>query len=77
MVSIATKNTVAQIGRTQRRVVLGVRATTRRLRGLSIMHHDIWNAITNTSPGLVGTILLAGFIGVMAWVWWPAGFPPP
>ena len=32
------------------------------------MHHDIWNAITNTNPGLAGTILLAGFIGVMAWV---------
>ena len=30
------------------------------------MHHDIWNAITNTNPGLAGTLLLAGFIGVMA-----------
>jgi hypothetical protein len=55
----------------------GVRATTRRLRGLSIMQHDIWNAITNTNPGLAGTLLLAGFIGVMAWVWWPAGFLLP
>jgi hypothetical protein len=36
------------------------------------MHH-IWNAITNANPALAGTILLASFIGVMAWVWWPVG----
>jgi hypothetical protein len=41
------------------------------------MHHDIWYAITNTNPGLAGTILLAGFIGVMAWAWWPVGFLLP
>ena len=40
------------------------------------MHH-IWNAITNANPALAGTILLASFIGVMAWVWWPAGFLLP
>jgi len=30
------------------------------------------DAISN--PGVAATVLLAGFIGVMTWVWWPAGF---
>ena len=47
------------------------------MRDLSIMRHDIWNAITNANPALAGTILLAGFIGVLAWVWWPGGFLLP
>jgi hypothetical protein len=47
------------------------------LRGLSIMHHDIWNAITNANPALAGTILVAGIIGVLAWIWWPGGFLLP
>jgi ubiquinone biosynthesis protein Coq4 len=45
--------------------------------GLGIMHHDIWNMITNADPGVAGTVLLAAFISVMAWVWWPAGFLIP
>jgi hypothetical protein len=34
--------------------------------------HDTRKTITN--PGLAGAILLVAFIGVMAWVWWPAVF---
>ena len=41
------------------------------------MHHDIWNVIADTNPGAVGTILLLGFVGVVAWVWWPVGFLLP
>jgi hypothetical protein len=40
--------------------------------GLSIMLDDTRYVITN--PGLAGAILLAAFIGVMAWAWWPVVF---
>ena len=42
----------------------------------NIMLQNPWHALSG-NPGLAGTILLAGFIGVMAWAWWPAGFLLP
>jgi len=41
------------------------------------MRRDIWNSITNANPALAGTILVAGIIGVSAWIWWPGGFLLP
>ena len=31
----------------------------------------------NANPALAGTILVAGIIGVLAWIWWPGGFLLP
>jgi len=41
------------------------------------MRRDIWNSITNANPALAGTILPAGIMGVLAWVWRPGGFLLP
>ena len=39
------------------------------------MLHNLSDAISN--PGVAATVLLVGFIGVMTWAWWPAGFLLP
>jgi hypothetical protein len=43
--------------------------------GPSIMLHNLLDMISN--PGVAATVLLVGFMGVMAWVWWPAGYLLP
>jgi hypothetical protein len=40
------------------------------------MRNGAWIAI-NANPGVAGALLLVGFVGVMAWVWWPSGFLLP
>jgi hypothetical protein len=39
------------------------------------MLHDLLDVISN--PGVAATVLLVGFVGVMAWAWWPASYLLP
>jgi hypothetical protein len=71
-VNRANKLPLAKLDYSSRRIVHGAGHA---MRGLSTMLHNLLDAISN--PGVAATVLLVGFIGVMTWAWWPAGFLLP
>jgi hypothetical protein len=44
--------------------------------GANMFLEKSWSVLSS-NPAVAATVLLVGYIGVMAWVWWPAGVSLP